>query len=164
MKKIIAALLAAITIISVFSACSKKEQTVETKEETATVKSDDVLISEFKENIETKADGKTTETDPMTVQEKSDGISAVALSSKVKAGEMGTLTIMGSPKKEFSFSVTDIDSNKLEFAGTGNKTSDKAGFASWGFTVPENCGKGLKVIIVREEGTDKYLQTSITVY
>ena len=140
------------------TAAAKK--TVKTVKPVATpVKTKKVVKEE-----EPKADGKTTETDPMTVQEKSDGISAVALSSKVKAGEMGTLTIMGSPEKEFSFSVTDIDSNKLEFAGTGNKTSDKAGFASWGFTVPENCGKGLKVIIVREEGTDKYLQTSITVY
>lgn len=163
MKKAITLLLA-FSLIAALTGCAPKiKEDITTTEQSTTVKSvksDEIIVSEF----EAQSSKESKETDPMTVQEVSDGVSVIALTTKVKAGEMCSLSVMGTPKKEFSVTVTDLNSNKVEFGNAINKKSNADGFVTWGFSVPENTEKGLKIIIIREEGTANYLQTSVTVY
>lgn len=166
MKKAITLLLAFSLITALTGCAPKMKEDITTTEQSTTVKavkSDDIIVSEF-EAQSSKEVKENKETDSMTVQEISDGVSTIALTTKVKAGEMCSLSVMGTPKKEFSVTVTDLNSNKVEFGNAINKKSDAGGFVSWGFSVPENTEKGLKIIIIREEGTANYMQTSVTVY
>lgn len=97
------------------------------------------------------------------VDELTNGLNIIAKTSPVLKGNSATVIIQGTPNAEYSIEFYKNDKQAASYAGLNDTTADHSGFASWTFTVENNCESGKRKIIIREKNSDNFLQTSITV-
>lgn len=111
-------------------------------------------------------DNKTTTSKSVsdeTVKNKSKGISVLSKTSPVKRGNSASVTIMGQSEKVYSIEFYSDANTVSTTSGLNNKTAGSDGLVTWTFEVGNNCEPGNRKIIIREKGSDNFVQTSITV-
>ena len=97
------------------------------------------------------------------IDEISKGIGVITKTTPVLPGNTATITVLGNPNKSYSIEFYEEGSTPSVTSGLENKTANQAGFVSWTFTVSPLCSAGNKKIIIKEIGSDNYIQTSITI-
>ncbi len=115
--------------------------------------------TEKESKISTTAKTESSE----NIDEISEGLNVITKTTPVKKGNFATLVISGKPNTEYSIEFYETADNKASYTGLENKVSDSAGFTSWSFEIMPSCEGGKKKIIIREKGSDNFVQTSITV-
>lgn len=98
----------------------------------------------------------------VTVPEKSNGLSVLFKSNSVSRGDDAAITVNGTASKEYTIEVYRNEKDLLVSDTLKNKQADSNGFVSWTFPT-DNCESGYRKIIIREKGSDKYIQTSILI-
>lgn len=98
----------------------------------------------------------------VTVPEKSNGLNVLFKSNSVSRGDDAAITVNGAAGKEYTIEVYRNGKDLLISDTLKNKKADSNGFVSWTFPT-DNCESGYRKIIIRENGSDKYIQTSILV-
>lgn len=133
-------------------------ETVKFEETTARIeKSTSAVTKVTKINVPSEAKNN------VTVPEKSQGISILSKTTPVARGKQASITIMGTPNKEFTASFCTKGLNSETKLSQQIKT-DSVGIATLTFTVPSSCELGNNMLTVKETGTNNYLQTCITVF
>ncbi len=97
------------------------------------------------------------------VEEKAVGISMLSKSDPVKTGNHASIIIQGTPGKTYTIEFYDSINKKASYSELTEKTADENGFVSWSFKIRNSCDLGTRKIIIKENNSDNYLQTSITV-
>ncbi len=100
--------------------------------------------------------------EPETIPEKSKGLSVQFKSGSVSRGDDATIAINASSGKEYTIEVYRNDKELLKSDKLLPKTAGANGTVSWTFPT-DNLSSGYRKIIVRETGSDNFIQTSITV-
>lgn len=98
-----------------------------------------------------------------TVPEKANGLSVQFKSASVIRGDDATVAINGEAGKEYTIEVYRNDTDLLTNSSLEAKKANSGGVVSWTFDTA-NCESGYRKIIIKEKGSDKYIQTSITVF
>lgn len=101
-------------------------------------------------------------TESVTVPENSNGLNVLFKSNYVSRGDDAAITVNGVAGKEYTIEVYRNGKDLLVSDTLKNKSADSNGFVSWTFPT-DNCESGYRKIIIRENGSDKYIQTSILV-
>lgn len=145
-----------------------KESEPET--EIVTDKDGNTKPSESAKPAQTKAEVKTTvkpaatEAELISIPDISNGISLLSKTSPISKGTQASVTVMGTPNKEFTIEFYENGNENLsKSAEFKAKTSNSSGIVTWVFTVPITCGSGNNKIVIKEKGSKNSLQTSITV-
>lgn len=191
-KRILAAAMALTLIL--LASCSKTEdgaattaENTETAETEAQVTDNTVKGTEHETEIITDKDGNTkpsesakpaqtkaevkttakpaaTEAELISIPDISNGISLLSKTSPTSKGAQASVTVMGTPNKEFTIEFYENGNDNLsKSAEFKAKTSNSSGIVTWVFTVPTSCGSGNNKIVIKEKGSKNSLQTSITV-
>ncbi len=112
---------------------------------------------------ESKASTTAKTVSSENIDEINEGVNVITKTTPVKKGNFATLVISGKPNTEYSIEFYETADNKASYKGLENKVSDSGGFTSWSFEIMPSCESGKKKIIIREKGSDNFVQTSITV-
>ncbi len=97
------------------------------------------------------------------INNESSGISIVFITSSVEKGNAASVMIQGEAGKKHSIDFYTSPTDTANLSELGDMTADENGFVTWTFNIPMNCESGNRKIIVKENGSDKYAQTSINV-
>ena len=169
------------TTASDFSAQSDKSVSETEKGSVIHSVVDDVTASSSFENSEVTVTAKPEKTEPnntsitalQTVPEKttkgekideiSKGISLLTKTSPVAVGNSATVMIQGSPDKKYTIEFYETPSRRAESKDVAAKTADINGFVTWTFPIESSCEKGDRKVIIRENGSANFIQTSITI-
>lgn len=142
----------------------------EPETEIITDKDGNTKPSEIAKPAQTKAEVKTTakpaatEAELISIPDISKGISLLSKTSPTSKGAQASVTVMGTPNKEFTIEFYENGNDNLsKSAEFRAKTSNSSGIVTWVFTVPTSCGSGNNKIVIKEKGSKNSLQTSITV-
>ncbi len=121
--------------------------------------------SQTKHNITPSLQSETTKKAPSDgkVDELSNGLSIITKTSPVIKGNSATVVIQGTPGAEYTIEFYKNETEKASYEGIDKTAADPSGFASWTFTVEDDCESGNRKIIIKEINSKKYIQTSITV-
>lgn len=87
----------------------------------------------------------------------------ITKSSPITRGNNATIIIQGTPRAQYSIEFYKNNSVKADYQGLNVVSADSSGFASWTFTVENDCEIGDRKIIIKEKNSNKFIQTSITV-
>ncbi len=119
--------------------------------------------AETQTNINNEKPTKSTPALNEEISEIRNGISIVTKTTPVIVGNSATVMIQGTPSKKYSFDFYETSSKTASYNGLEDKTADSNGFVIWSFEIKNTCPVGNKKIIIKELGSDKFIQTSITV-
>lgn len=97
------------------------------------------------------------------IEEVSKELSLITKTSPVAKGNSATVIIQGTPGAQYTIEFYKNNTTKAEYNGLDAIKADSSGFASWTFTVENDCETGDRKIIIREKNSNKFIQTSITV-
>ena len=97
------------------------------------------------------------------IDEISKGISLLTKTSPVAVGNSATVMIQGSPDKKYTIEFYETPSRRAESKDLAAKTADINGFVTWTFSIESSCEKGDRKVIIRENGSANFIQTSITI-
>ena len=97
------------------------------------------------------------------IDEISKGISLLTKTSPVAVGNSATVMIQGSPDKKYTIEFYETPSRRAESKDLAAKTADINGFVTWTFPIESSCEKGDRKVIIRENGSANFIQTSITI-
>ncbi len=98
------------------------------------------------------------------VEEIANGINILSKTSPVLKGNNASVIIIGTPGASYTVEFYETETKKAAYSGLKTVKADSSGIASWDFTIEESCEPGERKVIIREKNSDKYIQTSITVY
>lgn len=143
---------------------TEPETEIITDKDGNTKPSESAKPAQTKAEVKTTAKHAATEAELISIPDISNGISLLSKTSPTFKGAQASVTVMGTPNKEFTIefyeNVNDNLSKSAEFKA---KTSNSSGIVTWVFTVPTSCGSGNNKIVIKEKGSKNSLQTSITV-
>ncbi|MDO4495254.1 MAG: hypothetical protein Q4B62_05630 [Clostridiaceae bacterium] len=97
------------------------------------------------------------------IGEISKGISLLTKTSPVAVGNSATVMIQGIPDKKYTIEFYETPSRRAESKDLAAKTADINGFVTWTFPIESSCEKGDRKVIIRENGSANFIQTSITI-
>ncbi len=97
------------------------------------------------------------------IKEEAEGINIVMKNETVEKGNTASVMIQGEPGKKYSIDFYTSPTETANLSSLEDKTADENGFVTWTFGVPMSCESGNRKIIIKENGTDNYAQTSINV-
>ena len=97
------------------------------------------------------------------IKEEAEGINIVMKNESVEKGNTASVMIQGEPGKKYSIVFYTSPTETANLSSLEDKTADENGFVTWTFSVPMSCESGNRKIVIKENGTDKYAQTSINV-
>ena len=104
----------------------------------------------------------TSTTQAVTIPDKSNGISLILITKNVSKGNDASIAVSGTSGKEYTIEIYRNDKELLSSDSLKPVTADSSSIVTWNFST-QNCDKGQRKIIIRETGSDKYIQTSINV-
>ena len=97
------------------------------------------------------------------INEKSVGIFMLSKTDPVQVGNQATVFIQGTPGKTYSIEFYETPSSTAKLVELEDKKADANGFVSWSFEIRNTCNLGKRKLIIKEKGSDNYIETSITV-
>lgn len=95
------------------------------------------------------------------INEKSVGISLLSKSDPVETGNHATIIIQGTPGKTYTIDFYETPSKRA--SGLSEVKADENGFASWSFKIKKSCNLGKRKVVIKENNSSNYIETSITV-
>lgn len=120
--------------------------------------------------IETQGNGKEEKTSSKNnassfedIPEISNGISVVTKTTPVIIGNSATVMVQGTPGKKHSIDFYESSSKIADYDGLEDKTADSNGFVTWTFEIKSSCETGNRKIVIKENDSGNYAQTSITI-
>lgn len=143
---------------------TEPETEIITDKDGNTKPSESAKPAQTKEEVKTTAKPAATEAELISIPDISNGISLLSKTSPTSKGAQASVTVMGTPNKEFTIEFYENGNDNLsKSAEFKAKTSNSSGIVTWVFTVPTSCGSGNNKIVIKEKGSKNSLQTSITV-
>lgn len=97
------------------------------------------------------------------INEESKGINIVFKTEAVEKGNTASIMIQGTPGKKYSIDFYVTASDIADYSSLADQTADENGFVTWTFNVPTSCESGNRKIVIKESGSDNYIQTSINI-
>lgn len=94
------------------------------------------------------------------VNEKSVGLFLLSKTDPVQTGNQATVFIQGTPGKTYSIDFYETLSSTAKI---DDAKADANGFVSWSFEITDSCSPGKRKIIIKENDSANYIETSITV-
>lgn len=98
-----------------------------------------------------------------TVPEISNGLTCVRTQFASKGQIVTASIIMGTPGAEYTIEFYESEKRLSDSSTLKPKKADANGTVEWSFLIDDDCETGNRKLIIREKGTDKYIQTYITV-
>lgn len=151
----------------------EKETTAETtaapteKQTTAvkTTKAKTTKVQTTKTEKTTKKSATTTQSNvpDVTVKDENKGFQLLIKTPSVKKGTTATISILGQAGKTYSIDFYKNQTETASYDGLGSKTADENGMVVWTFAIGYDCETGTRKILIKEKGSDNFVQTSITV-
>lgn len=123
--------------------------------------SQSVKVTEAEKTTQPASRNPIISTEP--IKEISKGIGVLTKTTPVMAGNSATITVLGNPNETYTIEFYEEGSTPSVASGLEAKKSNNAGFVSWTFSVSPLCSAGEKKIIIKEKGSQNYIQTSITI-
>lgn len=120
--------------------------------------------AENTESVTSAAESSSQKIQSNKVEEISNGINILSKTSPVLKWNNASIVIMGTPGASYTIEFYETETKKAAYSGLKSTKADSSGIASWNFTIEEGCESGERKVIIREKNSDKYIQTSITVY
>lgn len=143
---------------------TEPETEIITDKDGNTKPSESAKPAQTKTEVKTTAKPAVTEAELISIPDISNGISLLSKTSPTSKGAQASVTVMGTPNKEFTIEFYENGNDNLsKSAEFKAKTSNSSGIVTWVFTVPTSCGSGNNKIVIKEKGSKNSLQTSITV-
>lgn len=143
---------------------TEPETEIITDKDGNTKPSESAKPAQTKTEVKTTAKPAATEAELISIPDISNGISLLSKTSPTSKGAQASVTVMGTPNKEFTIEFYENGNDNLsKSAEFKAKTSNSSGIVTWVFTVPTSCGSGNNKIVIKEKGSKNSLQTSITV-
>lgn len=143
---------------------TEPETEIITDKDGNTKPSESAKPAQTKAEVKTTAKPDATEAELISIPDISNGISLLSKTSPTSKGAQASVTVMGTPNKEFTIEFYENGNDNLsKSAEFKAKTSNSSGIVTWVFTVPTSCGSGNNKIVIKEKGSKNSLQTSITV-
>ena len=97
------------------------------------------------------------------VKDESQGINVVFKTDSVEKGTTASIMIQGTPGEKYSIDFYVSPTDTADYAGLEDQTADENGFITWAFDIPMNLDSGNKKLVIKEKGSDNYIQTSIKI-
>ncbi len=97
------------------------------------------------------------------INDEAKGISIVFKTASVEKGNTASVMIQGEPGKKYSIDFYTSPTETANLSALESKNADENGFVTWTFIIPMSCESGNRKIVVKENGSDKYAQTSINI-
>lgn len=97
------------------------------------------------------------------INDESNGINIVFKSNSVEKGGSASVMIQGEPGKKYSIDFYTAPTETANLSALTDQTADENGFVTWTFNIPMSCESGNRKIVVKENGSANYAQTSINV-
>ncbi len=97
------------------------------------------------------------------INDESNGVSIVFKTNPVEKGGSASVMIQGEPGKKYSIDFYSTPTEAANLSALADRTADENGFVTWTFIIPMNCESGNRKIIVKENGSANYAQTSINI-
>ncbi len=119
--------------------------------------------NEANENKTEKATAEKNNISNETVKNESKGINVLIKSDAVPRGSSATVTIMGEAGKTYSIEFYKNGNTVSTANGLSNIKADENGMATWTFEVESDCESGNRKVIIKEKGSDNFVQTSINI-
>lgn len=143
---------------------TEPETEIITDKDGNTKPSESTKPAQTKAEVKTTAKPAATEAELISIPDISNGISLLSKTSPTSKGTQASITVMGTPNKEFTIEFYENGNDNLsKSAEFKAKTSNSSGIVTWVFSVPTSCGSGNNKIVIKEKGSKNSLQTSITV-
>lgn len=143
---------------------TEPETEIVTDKDGNTKPSESAKPAQTKAEVKTTAKPAATEAELISIPDISNGISLLSKTSPTAKGTQASVTVMGTPNKEFTIEFYENGNDNLsKSAEFKAKASNSSGIVTWVFTVPTTCGSGNNKIVIKEKGSKNSLQTSITV-
>ncbi len=187
-KRISAVILALCTVATLFYSCSEKEGTTDVSStktangitENINAEPSAAVITENNGSVSVNTptatkneDIKTTKPAVITaattkkrpvvddkINEKAVGIFMLSKTDPVQVGTQATIFIQGTPGKTYSIDFYETPSSTVKIE---EKKADANGFVSWSIKIKNTCNLGKRKVVIKENNSDNYLETSITV-
>lgn len=99
----------------------------------------------------------------VTVKDESKGFQLLMKTPSAKKGTTATISILGQAGKTYSIDFYKNQTETASYSGLDSKTADENGMVIWTFEVGFDCDAGTRKILIKEKGSDNFVQTSITV-
>ncbi len=166
MKRIICAAAALLIVAGAFASCGKNGQIKGTSSPAGdgTTAQPDPLAKDYYHNTVTQENGDTTTHRTDFIEQDSHGIEVVMISADVKPGQLCSIRIKGAPESVFKIELYENSVRRLEIEELRKAQSDKDGYASFQFVMPESVKAGAKAVIIRQQGIKtNYVRTAIYV-
>ncbi len=94
------------------------------------------------------------------INEKSVGIFLLSKTDPVQIGNQANIIIQGTPGKTYSISFYETPTS---VSGLEDMKADANGFVIWTFEISSACNLGKRKVVIKENNSDNYIETSITV-
>lgn len=98
-----------------------------------------------------------------TVPEINNGLSCVRTQFASRGQLVTASVIMGTPNAEYTIEFYESEKQLSDSSGLKAKKADSNGTVEWSFLIDDQCELGNRKLVIKEKGTDKYVQTYITV-
>ena len=98
-----------------------------------------------------------------TVKNESKGISVLFKSDGVPKGSTATISVIGEAGKTYSIEFYKNSSALSDAHGLGDMKADSNGMVIWTFEIEDDCESGSRKVIIKEKGSDNFVQTSINI-
>lgn len=154
---------------------ASSDESVITQESVAVTRKDSVATTVKTPVTTKKSDAKTTTgktvvktTVPATkkpvvddiINEKAVGLFLLSKTDPVQTGNQATVFIQGTPGKTYSFEFYETPESKAKIE---DAKADANGFVSWSFEITNACNAGKRKVLIKENNSENYIETSITV-
>lgn len=116
-----------------------------------------------KENISEKSNVSKQNISNETIKEESKGISVLFKSDGVSKGSSATISVIGEAGKTYSIDFYKNANTISDANGLGDMKADENGMVIWTFEIENDCEAGNRKIIIKEKGSDNFVQTSINI-
>lgn len=97
------------------------------------------------------------------INENSVGIFMLSKTDPIQTGNQANIVVKGTPGKTYSIEFYESPSSVAKMTELENKKADENGFVSWTFEIRNTCNPGKRKVIIKENNSDNYIETSITV-
>lgn len=94
------------------------------------------------------------------INEKAVGLFMLSKTDPVQTGNHATVIIQGTPGKTYSIEFYETPTSKSKI---DDAKADANGFVTWTFEITNACNAGKRKVIIKENNSDNYIETSITV-
>ncbi len=119
--------------------------------------------TKVKPNVTEKVTTTKSNISKETVRNESKGISVLFKSDGVAKGSTATISVIGEAGKTYSIDFYKNANTLSEVHGLSDMKADSNGMVIWTFEIEGDCESGNRKVVIKEKGSDNFVQTSINI-